>query len=49
MMNKTGQTSQRTYRLRDELILGWTQPGDNLKFVRIIAPMERYSGNRYFQ
>ena len=38
---------QKTNSLRDELIWGWTPSGD--KGLCIIAPIERYSGYRYFQ
>ena len=37
-MNKAGQTSQRTNKLRDELILD--DSGHVTKVVRIIAPKE---------
>ena len=46
MTNKSGLTRQRTNNLRDELISGRTSSGD--KGWCIIAPIERYSGYRYF-
>ena len=45
MTNKSGQTRQRTNNLSDELIWGYTPSGD--KGWCIIAPIERYRGDRY--
>ena len=47
MTNKSERTLQSTNDFRDELIWGWTPSGD--KGWCIIAPIERYSGCRYFQ
>ena len=48
MTNKSGRTKKGTNNLRDELIWGCTLR-QMTKGWCIIAPIERYSGYRYFQ
>ena len=48
MANKLGWTIQRMKKLKDELILGWSR-SSCMGCVYIIAPIECYSGFKYFQ
>ena len=45
MKDKLGKTSQRTNKLRDEQIFGWTHSGDK---GCITAPVKCCSRYRYF-
>ena len=48
MTNKPGRTSQKTNKLRDELILGWTGSGDKGCMYHCANRM-LCSGYKYFQ
>ena len=49
MANKLGRTSLRMKKLKDEPILGWSRSSCMMGCVYIIAPVECYSGYKYFQ